>query len=197
MAILHRAYRFPSAQFVGTVLSFATEGGGVDADRLRAHARHLIECDAIAPEVLGDLRYVPDWLAPDARAGRLRESLALVLGEQLRRVPSLSDDRPEGPRMLRELLPAAGWTADEITLLLEGHPLQQLLARVPLSGFAQAFRGFDVFGGWIPETDVLLLATRIAEVRGRSEEERQLLDDAARMLAVAARHQSALLVILD
>lgn len=197
MAILHRAYRFSSTQFIGTVLSFAAEGGGVDADRLRAHARQLIEHEAIATEVLGDLRYVPEWLAPDVRADRLRESLALVLGEHLRRVPSLSDDRPEGPRILRVMLAHAGWTAEEIAMLLEGRPLHLLIERVPLPQFARTFRGFDVFGGWIPEADVLLLATRIAEVRGRSEEERQLIDDAARMLAVAARHQSALLVILD
>ena len=186
MAILHRAYRFHGPAFVGSVASLAPRGGSIDHDRLRERARHVIARQTIDTDVLEDLRFNREWLAPpDNRSDRLRESLAILLAEHLHRVPGLGDRHLAVTRKLEE----EGWTAKEISLLLTGRTLAPLLTRTEVPGIVETFAGVDVFGGWIPETDVLRLAARIARVDD--------FDDVAAMLADAVSHQSALFVILD
>jgi hypothetical protein len=216
MAVLHRAFRFDPESFRELLRQHAAP-----RDRLDAAALSVLGARAIAPgastpaSALEAIRYDPEWLEDPAGLSP-SQAWVLALVQTLAPVHNLSHRHQASWRVLKQGLPACGWTPEEVELLLQGEPLSRFMASE--HWWSSAPRELDQYGGWLSPRHIAELSRRlestglsrpgspaipvIARIATQWSQPPELLlaaaaEDAGDMLRAAADGRSALYMVLD
>lgn len=165
MAVLHHAFRCavtPAFEQEIADLLAAWETG--DRERLSgmALARYaaLAEREDIhAAFYLGPDGAAPSWLQPQFISPGL--AALAVLAEGFVPLPTLSASSDTNHYRLATQLPAFGWPADEIDVLIRGQPIEAMLQGYAGSALRLEQGGFRHTGGWTPGRTARTLCTRL------------------------------------
>jgi hypothetical protein len=112
------------------------------------------------------MRYDEEWLeASDPEISCTDRWYMLMLASGCSIAPSLSDPLQTGHYVLRTMLPSAGWTPDEVNLLIHGHELATLIATAQEPLFTSAFSPSQ-HGGWLDNDAIARLQTRLTHSGG-------------------------------
>lgn len=152
MAVLHHAFRCPvTPAFEDVVRVVLSAWGAGDRDGLSAMALRCLPRIADRADIQAAFRLdpdgaVPSWLQPEFVSPGL--AALVLLAEKLVPIPSLSASKDANHYLLATHLPVLGWNAREVQHLVQGDPIERVLARY--SGNAQEFAAskFRETGGW-------------------------------------------------
>jgi len=154
MAVLHHAFRCHVTpvfeQDISNLLAAWHAG-----DRTRISTMALARYAALANRedihaafYLGPEGAAPSWLQPHVIG--LGLAALVVLAPSFVALPTLSASNDTNHHRLATHLPALGWPADEIDLLVHGQPIEAMLCGYAASAPRLDPGGFRHTGGWIP-----------------------------------------------
>jgi hypothetical protein len=152
LTLLPFAYTFDPQQFHQQLKEQVLRGDSLDHAALRASASRVVrKATREIKKVLEVVRYSPDWLQPPDKVGDyLAHWYLLTLMGRLAVAPAHQKSLAVTIQVLEELVPLAGWTPDEIGVLIYGQPLHTLVDASENHLFKEAFSLIDQLGGgWL------------------------------------------------
>ncbi len=125
MAVVHVAFQFNPSDYYKELLNRMFTDGSWNPDNARILARSIVsEATSEEEETLLYFRFDHSWLPYEAIEGSTPTDWAvLFLTKMLTKSPSLSNRFMGSYAILKTLLPLAGWSPEEINMLLTGRNL--------------------------------------------------------------------------
>jgi hypothetical protein len=156
MAVVHVAFQFNPSDYYKELLNRMFTDGSWNPDNARILARSIVsEATSEEEETLLYFRFDHSWLPYEAIEGSTPTDWAvLFLTKMLTKSPSLSNRFMGSYAILKTLLPLAGWSPEEINMLLTGRNLNTLIEASGNDILINNITGLQQYGGWLEVADI-------------------------------------------
>jgi len=163
MGILHRTYPFGYAGLAKLVLSLTSLSAGDFAEKLLYQANRAVTNPTSAGrEFLTDISYDIEW------AESLDQDINYVPDWFMALFASLvvrCDDLPYASfATIRGALPILGWDPEDISLLLTGRPIYELVGSLEQPALLSNFNPATKIFGWLPAAEARDLVGKLNTV---------------------------------
>lgn len=192
MAIIHVAYTFDPGHFLKIFQEKVFIKGQIQYEHLQAWARRVAgRPSSERQSILEMIRFDPGALstAESEAIDNARELFMVALVESLARTSSLSNRQRESYYVLQLILPELGWEKENISRLIQGDSLDDLLQLPGNPSLFQEFKPLRQYGGWLDHATIVGFRKHLKEKESaflRPEEKLlSLLGGAAELLSVA------------